>query len=50
MQVGPVAQLGEHMVCNHGVGSSILPRSTNLIYFQWLNGKTHQAEHMVKAM
>src|ERR1035437_4614549 len=26
---GPVAQLGEHMVCNHGVGSSILPRSTN---------------------
>ena len=26
---GPVAQLGEHMVCNHGVGSSSLPRSTN---------------------
>ena len=25
---GPVAQLGEHMVCNHGVGSSNLPRST----------------------
>ena len=25
---GPVAQLGEHLVCNQGVGSSILPRST----------------------
>ena len=28
-QWGPVAQLGEHMVCNHGVASSILARSTN---------------------
>ena len=28
-QSGPVAQLGEHMVCNHGVASSILARSTN---------------------
>ena len=26
---GPVAQLGEHLVCNQGVGSSSLPRSTN---------------------
>jgi hypothetical protein len=25
---GPVAQLGEHLVCNQGVGSSNLPRST----------------------
>ncbi len=27
--LGPVAQLGEHLVCNQGVGSSSLPRSTN---------------------
>ena len=31
-QRGPVAQLGEHLVCNQGVGSSILPRSTSLLY------------------
>jgi hypothetical protein len=34
---GPVAQLGEHLVCNQGVGSSSLPRSTKFLFiFQWL--------------